>query len=310
MPEITSTTVRINDHDDTELCVHRWPSPPQPRALVVIYHGFLAHGLYPTVRYAADLLSADGAFAVVSCDLRGHGRSPGLPGYLPGGPDLLIQDATAVAEYARTTLYPHIPKIFLVGSSMGGTIALCVAAELKQTMTTTTTIAGVVLLAPMLRLSVNPLARSLLKGLAAVIPTWQIIPSSSTDAAMQYRDPVKRKECEDDANNNNKSNPHIRVASASTCVELAQRMNAEFFRSAVSSSLLVMVADEDVVVDNQGALDLMAAISSSNDDDDSNDDTNNKTIKHYPALHGLLCEPAPLVNEIQQDMLDWMRARC
>jgi hypothetical protein len=29
-----------------------------------------------------------------------------------------------------------------------------------------------------------------------------------------------------------------------------------------------------------------------------------------PALHGLLCEPKPLVEEIEQDMVDWIQARC
>lgn len=35
-----------------------------------------------------------------------------------------------------------------------------------------------------------------------------------------------------------------------------------------------------------------------------------KTLKRYAALHGLLCEPAPLIHEIENDLLQWMLQRC
>ena len=175
---------------------------------------------------------------------------------------------------------------------MGGTIALSVAQKQKPGLVT-----GVVLLAPMLQLSVSDIARTALTGLAMIAPTWQIIPSSSTSAEQQYRDPIKRKECEDDEfTKKNSSAGTIRVGSALTCVELARRIQENF--SSVQVPFLVLMAEEDCVVKNQGSLDLMEKAASED-----------KTIKPYPALHGLLCEPKPLVDEIEKDMLDWMRAR-
>jgi Serine aminopeptidase, S33 len=150
----------------------------------------------------------------------------------------------------------------------------------------------------MLKLSVGAPARSLLWALSFVIPTWSIIPSSgSKNAELQYRDPVKRQECID-ATVQNKSQDEsdkICVASASTCVELASNVPVD-----VTTPFLVLVADEDVVVNNQGSFDLFEKSPLKEPD---------KRMIRYPALHGLLCEPAPLVETIQADILNWMRSR-
>lgn len=276
---IQSYHVQIGDY---KLCMHQWPTVTEPKAVALIYHGFLAHGLYPTVRYAADVLHRHG-IQVLSFDMRGHGRSEGLAGYLPSAPEVL-QEAVAVADYVQRTHAAQ--KFFLVGSSMGGAIALGVS----QTMTSS--IDGVILLAPMLQLSVSSLERTLLNGLAMIVPTVSCIPSSSTKAALQYRDPVKRQECEQD--------PWlvkggtIRVGSANACVQLTQIL--EF--SQITAPLLILLADEDVIVQNEGAERLMEQASSKD-----------KTLKRYPALHGLLCEPRPLLDQIEHDLVEWVQAR-
>jgi acylglycerol lipase len=127
-----------------ECAVHKWnvdPTKREPRALVVLYHGFLAHGAYPTVRYAAEFL-AQANYAVVALDFCGHGKSEGLRGYLPSA-ESVIEDGVKMAEYAQS-LYQkenNNLKLFLVGSSMGGAIALSVAQKMGDT------VSGVVLLA-------------------------------------------------------------------------------------------------------------------------------------------------------------------
>jgi hypothetical protein len=60
-----------------------------------------------------------------------------------------------------------------------------------------------------------------------------------------------------------------------------------------------MIADEDVVVDNSMAKQLMRKSPSKD-----------KTLKSYAALHGLLCEPAPLLGIIEDDFVQWMLERC
>lgn len=268
--------------------MHTWNAEStrqaKPRAVVVIYHGFLAHSKYPTVRYAAELLASHG-FAVVAADMPGHGRSPGTRGYLPSA-DILIQDGIAIAEYAAK-VYDGL-SLFLLGSSMGGTIALSVAKELGDD------VSGVILLAPMLAIDVNEPSRLLLKALTYVAPSLAVIPSSSTSSEKQYRDPERRKECEDDELSI--SGSKLRIGSASTCVELAKNIRSEF--ASISCPFICCIGTEDVVVDNVGARELMEKAPSQD-----------KTLKEYPALHGLLCEPSPLVDEIQSDLLSWLNER-
>ena len=268
-----------------ECYVHHWKPAGNPKALVLIYHGFLAHGNYPTVRYAAEFL-VEAGYAVVAVDFPGHGMSEGLRGYLESA-ETVLNDGEAMVEYA-TALYKNFNlKLFLAGSSMGGAIALSVAQ-------TVPTVAGVVLLAPMLKLNVSTIERSLLSGLAFVFPTIPLIPSSATDPDKQYRDATKRKECQDD--DLTVSGASLRVASARSCVDITCHIQEEM--SEIACPFLLMIADEDVVVKNQGSEDLFANAASKD-----------KTKKHYPALHGLLCEPQPLFDQIKGDMLQWIEER-
>jgi acylglycerol lipase len=279
-------TVNINGNLSA---VHKWNVDPTktPRALVVVYHGFLAHGNYPTVRYAAEFL-AEANYAVVALDFAGHGKSEGLRGYLPTA-ESVIADGVAMAEYAKSLYHnENNLKLFLVGSSMGGAIALSVAQKMGDS------ISGVVLLAPMLKLNVSSIEHSLLQGLAFLMPTVQLIPSSATSSEKQYRDEKKREECDKDELT--VSGAKLRVGSALTCVDIATNIGNQF--ESISSNYLLLVADEDVVVKNQGSSDLFEKSPSKD-----------KTMKRYPALHGLLCEPSPLFDEIKGDMLAWLEKR-
>ena len=277
MPEETTFTVR-----DMDLAVHVWKQD-DPKAVVVIYHGFLAHGRYPTVKYAAQLLHSQG-FHVMAPDMPGHGKSPGLRGLLPSA-DTLIEDALKIACFAQEQ-FPS-KKLFLMGASMGGTIALRVAMELKE-------ISGVILVAPMLAVSVGSPARMLLKGLSYVLPTYEAIPSPSLAPEQQYRDDAKRKECvEDELSISAKI---LRIASANTCVEMATEVQ-ELFPN-IKVPFLCLVADQDVVVDSSASIKMFEEAQSTD-----------KTLKRYDALHGLLCEPKPLIDEIEKDLLDWIIER-
>ncbi len=85
--------------------------------------------------------------------------------------------------------------------------------------------------------------------------------------------------------------------SALTCVEFTTRIQQSFHE--VTVPFLCMIANEDVVVDNAMARELMEKSPS-----------NDKTIKSYAALHGLLCEPAPLLGIIEDDFVQWILKRC
>jgi alpha-beta hydrolase superfamily lysophospholipase len=170
---------------------------------------------------------------------------------------------------------------------MGGAIALSVAHSMDS-------VAGVVLLAPMLKLNVSSLEHGALQFLAFFLATVPLIPSSATDASRQYRDERKRNECE--ADTLTVSGSKLLVGSALACVDITLKIREKFFE--ISCPFFLMIADQDVVVKNQGSEDLF-------DKSPSTD----KTKKHYPALHGLLCEPSPVFEEIKSDMLSWIKAR-
>ena len=123
--------------------------------------------------------------------------------------------------------------------------------------------------------------------------TLAIIPSSSTSAEKQYRDPARRKECQEDELSVPGST--IRVGSALPAWSLLRKF--EQF-SVHLCPLLCMIGLQDVVVDNAGSLELMEVAASSD-----------KTLKEYDALHGLLCEPEPLMDTIHADILTWLNER-
>ena len=128
-------------------------------------------------------------------DLPGHGASPGVRGLLTGVGDL-IDDGIAIVNHAiadssTIKLNADLP-LFLIGSSMGGAIALSVANKMSEKMN------GVVMLAPMLSLNVGSAARMALGLLSMVVPQLPLIPSSATISERQYRDAERRAECDQD----------------------------------------------------------------------------------------------------------------
>lgn len=179
--------------------------------------------------------------------------------------------------------------LFLVGSSMGGAIALAVSRKMEEG-----SIRGVVMLAPMLSLKVSSFERTALGLLSVILPSAPIIPSSATSPDKQYRDPERRAECEADTMT---YRGNLRVSSAHTCVELAVEISQSF--EEVKVPFLCMMAEEDVVVDNSKVTELMEKAKSED-----------KTLNTYAALHGLLCEPAPLLGIIEDDFIQWLLKRC
>ncbi len=96
---------------------HRWLPETAPRAIVLLVHGYAEHlGRYEHVAAALT----DNGYGVYAVDHWGHGKSDGIPGFVPafaaytGGVEVLLEQAEAD--------YPGLP-LFLLGHSMGGLIA-------------------------------------------------------------------------------------------------------------------------------------------------------------------------------------------
>lgn len=116
---VRHSTGRLSGAGGLSLFRQQWlPAAGQPRALLVIAHGFSEHsGRY--LSFATVLASA--GIAVFCWDHRGHGRSPGQRGHIDSMADyrgdLAAQLALARAAYAGVPL-------FLLGHSMGSLVVL------------------------------------------------------------------------------------------------------------------------------------------------------------------------------------------
>ncbi|MGI8753148.1 MAG: alpha/beta hydrolase [Acidimicrobiales bacterium] len=105
--------------DRVDLRIRRWTAR-QPRAVVVLVHGFAGSTTDGAVEHQAEALVA-ARYHVLSYDSRGHGRSNG---HCTLG-DLERHDvAAAVSEARRDGL-----AVILVGASMGAIAALRYAAD-------------------------------------------------------------------------------------------------------------------------------------------------------------------------------------
>jgi uncharacterized protein len=106
--------------DDVVLTGRRWLRADEPRAAVVLVHGFSASANDPDVCEVAEALHTDGA-DVVCYDARGHGTSEG---HSTLG-DLERHDVAAAVDAARE----RTEHVVLVGASMGAIAALRYAAH-------------------------------------------------------------------------------------------------------------------------------------------------------------------------------------
>jgi alpha-beta hydrolase superfamily lysophospholipase len=136
--------------DGLRLFARAWKPDDEPRAVVSLAHGIGEHG----ARFAAmaDALTAAG-FAVLVCDLRGHGRSDGVRGHAPGYERMMDDIALLLEQAAR--MFPARPR-FLYGHSLGGNLALNYALRRRPAL------AGVTATGPMLRMAAPPPAWKML----------------------------------------------------------------------------------------------------------------------------------------------------
>lgn len=111
------TEGRFRGHKNLNLYYQCWLPAKDPEAILLVVHGWAEHsGRYTNL---VDYFVPKG-YAVCGLDHRGHGKSEGLRGYVEQFTDYLNDLKTFFdtvhSEHGDT-------KIFLIGHSMGGTIA-------------------------------------------------------------------------------------------------------------------------------------------------------------------------------------------
>jgi len=115
---------KFTTHDGTELTIHQWKPEGTPKGIVQIVHGIAEHmGRYMNV--VNRLVPA--GYTVCGLDLRGHGKSGGLPGFVNKFSEF-VEDQQEFTQLIKKKVGSSIP-LFLLGHSMGTQIAILQIVE-------------------------------------------------------------------------------------------------------------------------------------------------------------------------------------
>jgi acylglycerol lipase len=261
-----------------EIYWREWLRDGDADAVVVIAHGAGEHsGRYAHV---AQRLVDEG-YAVYAIEHRGHGRSHGARA-------LIDRIGNAVADLDRLVVsagdaHPGAP-LFLLGHSMGGTIALSYALAHQQRL------AGLVLSGPLAALEAVPAPmRITARTLSVLAPRTPLV---AIDSSLVSRDPAVV-----DAYRTDPLVHHGKLP-ARTVVELAGAI--ESFPGAVgaiSVPTLIMYGTDDRLCPPQGSVMLAERIGSPD-----------KTLKAYHGLyHEILNEPER--DQVLDDLCAWLSAQ-
>ncbi len=146
------TEFKFKTFDGLQLFGQSRQPEDKPRAVVCLIHGLGEH----SERYVhvADSLTQAG-YALISFDLRGHGKSEGLRGHTSSY-EALMQDISSLLEAANKK-FTQLP-FFLYGHSLGGNLVLNYVLRRQSHLK------GVIATAPWLRLAFEPPAFKIALG--------------------------------------------------------------------------------------------------------------------------------------------------
>ena len=204
----------------------------EPTAALLVVHGFGEHG-GRYARMAAHMNEL--GISVMAYDLRGHGRSEGARGTVLAWTEYREDARAAVA--VLTDRYPALP-LFVLGHSVGGTIALDYILETRQDPR------GAIISAPALgRPGVSPVLVAIAGMLSAVAP--RIVFSTGLDTNAMSRIPDECRKYRDDPLVHDKA-----------CVRLSTELKAaqkRIFASApaMSTPLLLTYGSADSVAPHE-----------------------------------------------------------
>ena len=160
-----------------QLYYQGWLPEAEPRAILLVVHGLAEHsGRYQKLAERFVTLN----YGVFALDHQGHGKSEGLAGYVTRFHDYLI-DLETFYRIVRDK-YPTA-RIFMIGHSMGGTIATAYAIRHQREL------AGLVLSGATLKVgeSVSPMMVVLARVLSRLMPKAGL---DAIDASAISRDPA------------------------------------------------------------------------------------------------------------------------
>ena len=265
--------------DGLQLFERSW-RPAQPKAAVVIIHGFAEHsGRY---EHVVARLAARG-YAVQALDLRGHGRSEGKRTFVRS-----MDEHTGDVErfLARIRERESGLPVFLLGHSMGGMIvALMLITSGDRGLR------GAVLSGAAVRSTRGSarIVQLLLRALGRLFPR---LPLAKLDGTLVSRDPTVVERYDNDPL---VYRGRVPAGTARAMIHAGRKVTKEM--EAISPPLLILHGSEDGLVDPEGSRDLYERAGSAD-----------KALKIYDGLyHEILNEPEQ--DEVLRDIIDWLDAR-
>jgi alpha-beta hydrolase superfamily lysophospholipase len=264
--------------DGLQLFERSW-RPAQPKAAVVIVHGFAEHG--GRYDYAGAQLAANG-YATYALDLRGHGRSDGKRTKVRS-----FDEHTGDVERFLARVREREPGLpaFLLGHSMGGVIAGLMLTAGDHGLR------GAILSGAALGSARRGwrIFQLILRAIGRLIP-W--LPVAKLDSAQVSRDPEVVQRYDRDPL---VFRGRVSAGSAWAMIRAVRRVRRDMQK--ISLPLLILHGGADAMVD-PGASRLLYERAGSVD----------KTLKIYDGLyHEILKEPERA--EVLHDIVAWLDAR-
>ncbi|MSP12265.1 MAG: alpha/beta hydrolase [Chloroflexi bacterium] len=277
--QIAHNESRFTVPDGTELYFQSW-RPDQPRAVIMVVHGYAEHsGRYT---HPVEYLVPRG-YAIYALDLRGHGKSAGERAYIADFGQYLQDLVAFQSQVARRE--PH-QKLFLLGHSMGGLIAVLYAAEHQDEL------AGLILSGPGLSLSQNtsPMLISLSGLVSRLAPHLALVP---LDASAISRDRTVVDAYRSDPL---VYNGKVKVRMGTEMLNATKRVPG--ISSRLRLPLLILHGSADRLADPTGSQALYEQVSSQD-----------KTLRVYPELyHEVFNELGPDRQQVLTDLATWLDA--
>lgn len=268
----------FNGHDGFRLFERWWQPTGEAKAAVVIIHGYAEHS--ERYNHVAVYLT-NNRYAVYTFDLRMHGRSGGVKAYVKTFDDYL-SDVDIFLKKVRSGIGDK--PVFLLGHSMGGTIATLYVIQHKNVLR------GLMLSGPALKLGedIPPILIKLSGFIGKILPH---LPTIKLDCSAISKDPEVIRKYDTDPLVYRGGTP------ARTGAELVRAINMIQERmSEITLPILIMHGTADRLANVDGSRQLYERARSKD-----------KTLKLYDGLyHEILNEPEKDV--VLRDIVAWLDA--
>lgn len=290
---VSHSSQYVTNSRGLKLFTQSWTPLPPTKTIgcVAVVHGFTGESSWFV--QLTSILFAENGFAVCAIDHQGHGFSDGIDNLMYHIPDInpVVEDCIQFFDTFRKAHAPNLPA-FLYSESLGGAIALYITLRQKGMWD------GLILNGAMCGISAKlkppwPLEH-LLFIVAAVVPTWCVVPTRGQLPAISFKEEWKRKLA---FASPRRVPMRPRAATALELLRVCRELQGRF--EEVDVPLLVSHGGDDVVCDPACTKELYERASSED-----------KTLKIYPGMwHQLVGEPEKDVNLVFGDMMEWLVSR-